>query len=79
EASLIAGGQGFSAEAAGEIVNIIGSLAATTLEPERNEINIYNLPPSVNTSLSEPDLRVYSETALLHLSHLRILEWRPSK
>ncbi len=79
EASLMAAGRGFSAKAAGERINLIGSLAATALNPGRNEIDIYNLPPSVQTSLSEPDLQVYSETTLLHLSHIKILEWRPSK
>lgn len=79
EASLIAGGRGFSAAASADKINIIGSLAATAMDPGRNEIDIYNLPPMVQTSLSDPDLRVYSEVALLHLSHIKILEWRPSK
>ncbi len=79
EASLIAGGRGFSAAASADKINIIGSLAATALYPGRNEIDIYNLPPMVQPSPSEPDLRVYSEVALLHLSHIKILEWRPSK
>lgn len=79
EASLIAGGRGFSAAASADKINIIGSLAATALDPGRNEIDIYNLPPMVQPSPSEHDLRVYSEVALLHLSHIKILEWRPSK
>jgi hypothetical protein len=80
EASLIAGGQGFSDEAPADI-NIIGSLAATALDTGQNEIAIFNfnLLPMTQPSLSEPDLRVYSEVALLHLSHIKILEWRPSK
>ncbi|MCR4397083.1 MAG: hypothetical protein NUW07_10190, partial [Candidatus Saccharicenans sp.] len=79
EASLIAGGGGFLTEASADKINIIGSLAAAALDPGRNEIDIYNLPPSIQPLLSEPDLRVYSETTLLHLSHIKILEWRLSK
>ncbi len=79
EASLIAGGQGFSAEAAGGKINLIGSLAATVLDTGQTEITTYTLPSSPLSLLSEPDLRVYSGTALLHLSHIKILEWRPSK
>lgn len=79
EASLIAGGRGFSAEASADKINIIGSLTATALDPGRSETNIYNPPPITQPSSSEPDLRVYSEIALLHLSHIKILEWRPSK
>lgn len=79
EANLVAGGTGFSAESAGDQVQIIGSLAATALNPGQTEIAISARAELPSPSSSEVDLQVFSETPLLHLSHIRILEWRPSK
>lgn len=76
EASLIAGGQGLKTDQAGEEIALIGSLAATAINLPQSQLNIFNLPASGPTSPLEPDLQVYSERPLLHLSHLRILEWR---
>ena len=79
EASLIAGGQGLKADLPGEKLELIGSLAATTINPGRTELNLFYLPAAGPPSPSEPDLQVYSEIPLLHLSHLRILEWRSTR
>lgn len=76
QASLIAGGQGLKTDQAGEKIALIGSLAATAISLPRSQLNIFNLPASGPPSSLEPDLQVYPERPLLHLSHLRILEWR---
>lgn len=79
EASLIAGGQGLKAALPGEKLELIGSLAATAINPDQAELTLFNLPAAGPPSPSEPDLQVYSEIPLLHLSHLRILEWRSTR
>ncbi|MGB9906196.1 MAG: hypothetical protein ACPLRR_02275 [Candidatus Saccharicenans sp.] len=79
EASLIAGGQGLKTDLPGEKLELIGSLAATALDLGRTELDIFTLPATGPPPPSEPDLQVYSETALLHLSHFRILEWRSTR
>ncbi|MGQ9800042.1 MAG: hypothetical protein ACUVRL_00020 [Candidatus Saccharicenans sp.] len=79
EASLVARGQGLKSDQTVEKLTLIGSLAATAISPGRTEINIFNLPASGPSSPSEPELQVYSERPLLHLSHLRILEWRSTR
>lgn len=79
EASLVAGGRGLSIETGADQVHLIGSLSASSLDPGGTEIVINILPELPPPSPSEPDLRVYSEIPLLHLGHIKILEWRPSK
>ncbi len=75
EASLVAGGSGLTVSAETGEVEIIGSLAATSVNTGSREVSIYHGPhePFQNAA---PDLQVYSETPLFHLSHLRILQWR---
>lgn len=79
EASLVAGGHGLSVDTEADQIQLIGSLAASSLGAGRAEIVINNLPEPPPLSASEPDLRVCSEIPLLHLGHIKILEWRPSK
>ncbi|MBC7361769.1 MAG: hypothetical protein H5U06_05760 [Candidatus Aminicenantes bacterium] len=75
-ANLIAGGQGAKATPTSAEVKLIGSLAATTINLGQNQLTIFPQTESTVNETEEPDLQVYSEKALLHLSEFRILEWR---
>lgn len=75
EASLVAGGSGLTVSAETGEAEIIGSLAAKSFSTGGREVSIYHRPPEPSQN-SAPDLQVYSETPLFHLSHLRILQWR---
>jgi hypothetical protein len=76
EASLVAGGQGLEIASSSEKMEVIGTVAATAIDPEETHLTIFSSSEEIPAEPSEPDLLVYSEIALLHLSQLRILEWR---
>lgn len=75
-ANLIACGQGAKATSTSAEVKLIGSLAAKTINLGQNQLTIFPRTESTVNETEEPDLQVYSEKALLHLSEFRILEWR---
>jgi len=77
EANLIAGGHGLKTNSESEEIKLVGSLAAKALDLGKTDLTIFNFSNKTVDSTPTPDLLVCSETPLIYISELRILEWRP--
>ncbi|MDY0232022.1 MAG: hypothetical protein RBR88_06030 [Candidatus Saccharicenans sp.] len=76
EANLVAGGQGLEIASSSKKIELIGSVAATAIDSDKTHLTVFSSPDESSPEQLQPELLVYSERALLHLSQIRILEWR---
>ncbi|MDD8021402.1 MAG: hypothetical protein PHU81_09570 [Acidobacteriota bacterium] len=77
--NLAAAGEGLKVSSKTGEVQIAGSLAATRVDTEDNQITVFTGLQNKSSVGNQDELHVYSNKPLIHLSEFRIIEWEAAK